>query len=478
MLCSNKKCSLTSKILFFAAIPVVLWLIWSRGTEFASKKIVESGLQKLSAQLSDMLSANGGDVQLKYGKIDISGSDNNMVAIVHDLALQIHPEKGKGAVATISTEEAVFSRDVTEGKLSMTISKPTHVIAFGFVYKALVWDEPLKINYMQTMIDGVNTMKSETIIPKKITLVDSLPLPESVTGDKKLEISPSPSDTFIEFEENPTLYFTYEPERKGKSLSYNLANLTISTNGKKTATIGSANELYNEKVDNEGNMVISEHNLTISDIILYKDGDSTTAYLFKLVTEVARDLGNEESDEEKSPATENLSIDPRVNADEKPKNRVKRSVTIKEISLSNPDFKLNISGAFHNTKIEHLPNGRVDVEISNPNQFLNSEFVEIIGKDSVKESINRAIGSVEGKEHVFIPLRREKKGVFYVGSTTFEEIAMPLLTRGMMPKSHSELERAAEVSSTVGRPQNDKAFDGSSGKTDSVAKPAPTSPKQ
>ncbi len=415
MFCSNEKCSPRSIILFLAISAAVLWLIWFGSASLLGKEDVESGFQKLSAQLTEIGSPYGRDIKVTHGDISFEGWGYHKRAVVSNVAIEVsgtlEPIK-----YTLATDSIVVSSDpINFHRIIMNLGAPIKLLQNESVVNTVTFSEPLVIAYEEMERDNVKASRSDAVFPKQITIS------KSQTASDLIQ-----PGIVISFASAPTLQFISAPEHKSSSLTYSLSGLSVLDNGQNVVNIGSVtSDISKTSGDAEGR--ISGKNIfKASDIVAYINQIATKPYAVNLDADVMLDENPQASDKDESNNSENA-----YNSGVPDRNR---DVVINDYTMSNPDFKLRMIGKFSNVKGDPLPVGQLNIDIDNLPKFLSSELVSNFSVSGLSAALAKITGEpVSGQTQVSIPIKREKGGTLYIGKTTFEELVASVFSGSIMP---------------------------------------------
>lgn len=440
--CSNKKCFKNKKIIAPLAIfsgAAAIWFVWFGTGTLISKELVEDNLQNFSADLNKFADENGKTAKLTYGEIEIAGWGYSKKAIIHNPYVDVGI-KGvvSGDVWSLSTNSVQIAADYINSKRIMIYAAdPILISDNGRLSQTVSFSEPLAIGYGKSTVEsGANIFQQDIFFPKQITITHENTSSETEKGQ-----------AIVSFASVPTFKIISIPDEKKKSVSYKFSGLEVSERSGNKTLIGDITGNFNQEDVVDGRKSTIKYDLSLGDIIVSDATHSSKPYAFNL--DVAVDVFSSDSATvvEPQPATADVSSVPApvVSAP-----TISKKIAVNQFALSGADFNVNARGDVLVGGDDPLPSGLVTLQIDNMQNFLGSELVPVNMKGMVKALLERMTGNtVDNQENVSIPLKRDSKGVFYLGQVSFEELASNFLTDVLI--SHPAAEPAAPA--TNGEPQ-------------------------
>ena len=428
-MCSGKKCSVVS-VAFFVTLLAALGFVWFGTGAFFGKGEIENNLQRLSMQLTDIGSSYGKEIRITHGAIDVQGWTLNKKAVVRDVNIEIAGKANELLKFKFSMGDVLISSDPYNAqKLIIEISKTINIYQGDKIINTLALSEPLIYNYLPIAIDGAQSFQHNIIFPKKIlafgpkgdVIAESTTDNSKDLGDEKLSLS---------FAENPTLEFVATDREDVNLFSYDFSGLIASTQGKNIIAFGTLKSQFNEEEGDEEGRRAGKYTFMADDIVLYNEENFTKPYTINVNTNIIVDAAKGEPAKIATPSDIKNPINIASN------DTRDREVKLNNITLSNPDFKIQVTGNFANTKGDPLPSGEINIDIDDLPKFLDSELVALQGREPIENGLAKIIGKpVAGEEQASFLLKREKNGVFYIGQTTFEELVTSVLSGSFMKNS-------------------------------------------
>ena len=395
----KKKCSVVA-VVAIIAIAVAIWFVLFGVSSLLTKEAVEANLQNISAQLAQEAKNGGKDAKLTYSSVDMEGWGYNKHAVVHGLNLTLAdaamPDLNN---ASFATDNVVVALDRTNPqRFLVEFPAPVNISQNGQPRTALTFSAPLRYAYLDTSVEGVHTVRHDLTIPNNLYLTE----PATPGSDPQTEAA-APNRTTVSYKENPVFSFVLSPEQNSRVFDYAFSDIVVSGVAGDIATVGSVNGHYEAAPSAEGR-VGGKYVFAVKDAVLH-DGETLTKP-YSLNVDVSFDGEKPSSSAEGAMPVQNAEV------------------TVNELAFSSSEFNVHVDGKLASDPADPLLFGELKLTVNNVQQLLASEIVPPAARGAVEASLEKMLGQkITGMNELSVPLKREKNGAFYMGQSTFENIA-------------------------------------------------------
>ncbi|NBX02974.1 MAG: hypothetical protein EBR02_02690 [Alphaproteobacteria bacterium] len=391
-----------------------------------TKQNIEKNLQSLAKFVEKQAADSGREGKLTYGDVVFEGIGFGKRAIIHNVTLSL-AEKSMTDTSkwSLSTASVVVVPDAfLDEKLFFHFPDPINVTENSDLRSTISFLEAPKFSYFDGTIKNVHSIEQVLTLPEKITITPALSVDDTTT--------PKTGVVEIAFDKSPVINSTVLPDSKERIYNLDIKNIKVSS--AQTARLVASNiaSHYSEKQVDE-NTLEGKYTLSLVEVLLLNGETVMKPYTF------AADLNIKSKVQRTAETAEKPAITTTNLAD----------VAINKLSLLSSEFEIKAEGKASAAVDDPLFFGDGTVTITNAGNAVASDIIPQQAKGPVSMALQKLTGApVEAETQVSLPLKREKNGIFYINTMTFEELANSIFT-DLMNAEQSQTAPAAQDDSSV-----------------------------
>lgn len=435
----KKRKFLIPAVVAVVAVLVAGFVISKAGLD---KALVKQKLDESIVTLKERGRAQGRDIDIQYGDLEVAGTFLDKRVIVYKPVLTIKPlnrapltpgQAAKPDSLIITTDElAIYPRAVDLSSATFSLEKPINFAAENEPEKSLLKMEsnaPLAITATQKTVGGTpHTVLTHTP-PSEVTLTYLHEEKASGTEDATPTVTPVYETMLVKIE--PGSSFESDSATDGSGLG------TMVTNYKKVTLVPQQapdTQIEIAGITSSYSNVLNEKKLNVvhakSDI-----GPITAKPEVLPYAPIAFSMDFAfEGAAAKAPTAEAAAVNASTPTEPK-----EVTLTLNKLEFTTKDAALNANAHFVASPTDILPVGTAEVKLTNlpfvleelrKNNILNAQnesrylpLVELV-----------AGAPIAGIKDLDVPIKRERGGAFNIGKTTFEELFAALLKQAMQSK--------------------------------------------
>jgi hypothetical protein len=397
----SKKPSLLQSVIGMAVIVTVIFVILFSGASAITQENIKQHLDHFAEYMAKDVQGQTRTGKFSYGDIVINGMGFNKSAVVSNVSIEMSE---KSTIDTpkwsISTEKMLVLPDPTmPSRLYFVFPDPINIIENSQLKTTITSSTPIKYSFTEISKDNAAKYTHALFLPNQIIFT-----PAKAAGDE----SAHANRTIVSLGDNAKLVEQFTPAQNKREAQVVLNNIKIDSDEGADTTIGAITAKFLE-TDVENNQVQGQYSWDITDV----SGPSKEEKDGKPYS-----MNGDIAFQGEAPGIEIKNMAPVFGNTE---------FTVNKWTLSNDDFKILAQGKVAITSDDPLPSGNLSVSIENAGQFINSYLVPSPARAAITAAFQKVTGQpVEAQTHVYIPLKRDKNGVFYVGDLTFEALTASL----------------------------------------------------
>ncbi len=393
-LSSHQYRSIVGMAVLAVSVLIVL-LTGSRGLKYEE---VEAMLQRFNAHVMQEATRTGREAAFTYGTIDMQGWGYDRHAIVSNVSLEISQ---KALIDTtprlsFSTERMVVTSDpALPDKTYFAFPEPVNIIKNSQLTSIITPSAP--IQYI--------VAESDTIMTHAISLPEQLMIaPVEVAG----EGTPLQARTVMSFDPGPVAQAEINKSTGEMKVDYHIMHLKTVSGDRTHYTLGELSGHYTQ-VPQQDDRVSGKYEWRVTDMVFHEGDIQSKPISLALDATYTGDRSK----------VDFMQFHPSLGNAE---------MTIHKAALMGEDFNVIGMGQVSTADDDPLPYGNLEVEIENPGKLLASDLVPASLRSSFKAVLKKVAGEkAEASERASVALKRDKKGIFYIGGVTFEEVTATML---------------------------------------------------
>jgi hypothetical protein len=404
----NRIIQIIGVLIMAASVAVIMF----SGTSVITEDSTRSRLDQFAAHVYEHASKDGKEGVFSYGDIHVRGWGYSKYAEVSNVSLGIAErsllDTTRWTFSTLRMD--VLPDPVNHANVLFVFPAPINVIKNSQLKSVVSFSEPLKYGLFDGEENKTHTVKHTLYMPAQIILTPGRAVDSKLPPGQRLTIS---------YDANPLVLFKTMPEKHEREAAYAFGHVHARSDDGSDVTIESLASNFSEKPGADGKPQGS-YTLQISDLALHDAARTTKAYSFGFDISYRGD----------QPGLALSSLTPQAGNTE---------VTLNQLFLASDDFRVKAAGNFALSVDDPLPAGAVQIDIENVQQLLASELMS----EPARKALVMALQKTTGKDastltNASLPMKRESKGVMYVGAITFDELAAGLLADMMKPPARPQ----------------------------------------
>ncbi len=421
----QKKATVTAAGL--GVLAACIYMILFSGVYRISDEAVNQQLAGFAGYVSAEAANTGKEGKFTYGPVVMEGWGFDKRAVVKNVSLELSE---KALLDTnkwsISTASMTVKRD--QGSKShwlYTFAEPFNIIENSQLRTLVAFPAPVVYSFSEQAGGGKRIQSHSLKLPGQVTFSPVNNADTASHGEKPVVVT---------FDPNPILRVQGAPDTREYEALYKLSNVKVVSEGAGSIFIGSITSQQNDNTGQD-NRVTGKYLLTLSGIVV-ADKDRTSKP-YNLHADLAYH-GDQ-------PNMELRKLTP---------NFINMSFDIADLSLSNEDFHLTVTGKLSTAADDPLPYGALEMRIDHFDRFLTSELVPAMIRGNVVAAVSKVTGNtpetLATAADISFPLKREKNGVLYIGNTTFEALAASVVSSLLGTAAPVVLESPVETKPEAG----------------------------
>jgi hypothetical protein len=359
---------------------------------------IEQHLKQFSTDIGSEAAGSGREAKFNWGNITIEGWGYNKHGMVDDVSFELAEKSLLDTTRwTLSTAKMhVYPDPSMLRRLIFVFSEPVNVIENGQLKSIMTFSSPLKYVYYDGLLHKVHVIEHAVHLPEQITLTPAKTI-DAASKDV-------PGNVMITYDKDPVWKFKSMPDSGERESEYLFRNMKIASQDGTQATIASISGGFKEKPGDD-KRPLGNYKLAVIDLALRDSDKSTKSYSLSADINYTGNLPDMKQGRLVA-ATGDTEL------------------TLNQVQLTTDDFKVKASGTISMVNEDPLPSGKLDIDIDNVQKLVASELIPASSRRVVASALQKITGQpFESLTNVTIPLKREKNGLLYVGTVTFEELA-------------------------------------------------------
>lgn len=387
----NRIIQIIGMLIMAAAVAVVLF----SGVPVITQAGVRARLDQFAAHVQTQAARSGKEGAFVYDGIELRGWGFSTYASISNVSLAFAESSVIDTTRwTFSTARMDVRPDpVRPGTLLFVLPEPVNVIRNGQLKGTLRFPDPINYRYSDQLEDHVRTVKHMLYLPAQL-----------VWSPGHSVDQPAPPQVTIEYDIHPQAQFILRPDKQEREAAYAFGHVRAMSDDGGETTIGSLVSSFSEKPGADGR-VQGTYMLQVSDLVMQSAAQATRPY--------------------------SLGFDVNYHG-ARPQDTTE--VTLNQLFLAGQDFRVKASGTFHLSVEDPLPFGAIQIDIDHVPQLLACELLPVPARLSLALALQKITGKPLAElASVSLPMKRETKGIAYVGNITFDALAAMLLAEMMKP---------------------------------------------
>jgi hypothetical protein len=424
------------------------------------KALVKQKLDESILAIKEKGRAQGRDIDITYGDLEVAGTFLDKRVIVHQPVLTVKPLNraplAPGAVAkpdslVITTDEmAIYPRAVDLSSATFSLAKPVNFAAENDPEKSLLKVEassPLAVTVSQKTVDGVAHTVTQHTAPATLTLTYLREETATGTEDATPQVNPVYSTLLVNIAQGSTIESDSATDGSGlghAAIDFGKISLVPQTAPETAIEIAGVHSAWSN--------VLNEKKLNV--VSAKSDIGPTTANADVLPyapIAFGMDFVFEGAAPKTAPALAAAAGEPTPPQES--------TITLNKLSFTTKDSSLSAHANFVASPTDILPVGTAELKLTNV-PFVLTELRKIGLLNAQTEAryiplLEQIAGApIASLTDLEVPIKRERGGSFNIGKTTFEELFALLLKQAIQPKGAGAAPVSEAAPNTVPAPQS------------------------
>lgn len=388
-------------IIGIAVMCVAVYAILFAGPAVITQESIEARLQQFADNISREAAKNGKEGKFTYGAVTLDGWGFDKHANVENVTLAFGEKSAldthKWSLST--TKMQVMPDPSRVGNLLFTFPETINVIENSQLQKHVTFSAPLKYGFYEGMEKGQHVVEHSVHLPPQIIM-------EPANSAEQTEKA---QRVVISYDANPTLRVRLLPEANQTDADYDLSNIKLVAEDGTEASVASLVSHFHEE-EGPDHRPQGKYSLQMTDLSVHDKSQTSKPY------SLSADINYTGPQitgtlKESSPGAGTTDVD------------------VKDVTLSNKDFKISAAGHLSTSVDDPLPFGALNLHITNVPQLLTSDILPESGRKIIAAALQKITGRApDTLTAADVPLKRERNNVLYVGDTTFEALAASMFS--------------------------------------------------